>query len=76
MEDKNVERNSENGGLACEVPEVSLSLLKMIIVQIRNLWSWLPGPEESAVLNKIAEPLKRNHFITGTIDAGRLKLRN
>jgi hypothetical protein len=40
------------------------------ILIVKNLWLWLAGAEESAVINQIAELLKQKLCITGTIDAG------
>ena len=46
------------------------------ILIMKILWFWLAGAEESVVINKIPELLKRKLCITGTIDASKLELRN
>ena len=74
----NVENSAEDGGLACEISEGRLKILfrDVAVLIVTILWFWLAGAEESAVINKIPELLKRNLCITGTIDAGLPKLRN
>ena len=56
----NVENSAEDGGLACEISQgkfkTLISVVAILIVKI--LWFWLAGAEESAVINKIPEPLK------------------
>lgn len=68
----NVENSAENGGLACEISEGRLKILSraIAILNMKILWFWLAGAEESAVINKIPELLKQKLCITGTIDAG------
>jgi hypothetical protein len=68
----NVENSAEDGVLACEISEGKLTTLFRAIVTLvgKILWFWLAGAEESAVINKIPELLKRKLCITGTIDAG------
>jgi hypothetical protein len=68
----NVENSTENGGLACEISEGRLKTFigAVVILIVKILWFWLAGAEESAVINKLPELLKRNLCITGTIDAG------
>jgi len=45
-------------------------LIRAVAVSIlKILWFWLAGTEQSAVINKISELLKRNLCITGTMDA-------
>jgi hypothetical protein len=67
----NVGNSAEKGGLACEISEGRLkTLIRVIaILIVKILWFWLAGAEESAVINKIPELLKRKLCITGTIDA-------
>ena len=66
----NVENSAEDGGLACEISEGRLKTLirAVAVLIVKILWFWLAGAEESAVINKIPEPLKQT--ISGTIDAG------
>ena len=68
----NVENSRENGSLACEISEGKLKTLirTVAVLIVKILWFWLAGTVESAVINKIAELLKQNLCITGTIDAG------
>ena len=68
----NVENSAEDGGLACEISEGKLKTLfrAIAILIVDILYFWLAGVEESAVINKIPELLRRNFCITGTIDAG------
>jgi hypothetical protein len=68
----NVENSAEDGGLACEISEGRLKTLfrANAILIVKILWFWLAGAEESAVINKKPELLKRKLCITGTIDAG------
>jgi hypothetical protein len=68
----NVENSAEDGGLACEISEGRLKTLLRAnaILIVKILWFWLAGAEESAVINKIPELLKRKLCITGTIDVG------
>jgi hypothetical protein len=56
----NVENNSEDGGLACEIPEGRLKTLirAIAILIVKILWFCLAGAEESAVINKIPELLR------------------
>jgi len=72
----NVENSAEDGGLACKISEGRLKTLirDVTIWAVKILWFWLAGAEESAVINKIPELLKRNLCIPGTIDAGQLEL--
>jgi hypothetical protein len=67
----NVENSANDEGLACEISEGRLkTLIRAIAVLIvKNLWFWLVGAEESAVIYKRPELPKQNLFITGTIDA-------
>lgn len=53
---KNVEGSTDNGGLACDVFRGKQRLPCAICV--KNLWFWLPGAGESAVIKKRLEPLK------------------
>jgi hypothetical protein len=59
LEDK-VENSAENGGLACEISEGRLKTLFRAndILNMKILWFWLAGAEESAAINKIPELLK------------------
>ena len=68
----NVENSAEDGGLACEISEGRLKTLFRAndILNMKILWFWLAGAEESAVINKIPELPKQKLCITGTIDAG------
>jgi hypothetical protein len=68
----NVENSAEDGGLAWEITEGRLSTLfrAFAILNVKILWFWLAGAEESAVINKVPELLKQNLCITKTIDAG------
>ena len=56
----NVENSAENGGLACETSEGKLKILirAIVILIVKILWFWLAEAEESAVINKIPEPLE------------------
>ena len=56
----NVENSAEDGGLACEISEGKLKTLFRAIVTlvVKILWFLLAGAEESAVINKIPEPVK------------------
>jgi hypothetical protein len=65
----NVENNTEDGGLACEIPERRLKTLirAIAILVVMILWFWLAGAEESAVINKISELLKQKLCVTGTL---------
>jgi hypothetical protein len=56
-----VENSAEDGGLACEISEGRLKTLFRDIASliVKILWFWLTGAEESAVINKIPELLKR-----------------
>ena len=56
----NVENSAEDGGLACEISEGKLKTLFRAIASLigKVQWFWLAGAEESAVINKIPEPLK------------------
>jgi hypothetical protein len=76
--ENNVENSAEYGNLACEISEGRLKTLfrAIAVLIVKILWFWLAGAEESSVINKIQELLKKNLCITGTIDAGSLKLRN
>jgi hypothetical protein len=65
----NVESSEDNEELACEISEVRLKTQGHVLI-VRLLWFWLFGAEESALINKIPELLKRNLCITRTIDAG------
>jgi hypothetical protein len=58
--------SAEDGGLACEFSEGRLkTLIRVIaILIVKILWFWLPGAEESAVINKIPELLKQKLCIT------------
>jgi hypothetical protein len=56
---KNVERNAEDGGLACEVSEGSLKMLSglfAILIEILSIWS--AGEEGSGKINKTPTTLK------------------
>jgi hypothetical protein len=68
----NVWNSAENWNLACKISEGRLKILirTVAILIVKNLWIWLAGAEESAVINKIPELLKWKLFLTGTIDAG------
>ena len=68
----NVENSAEDGGLACEISEGKLKTLfrAIAVLIVKILWFWLARAEESAVINKIPEPLEWKLGITGTIDAG------
>jgi hypothetical protein len=56
----NVENSSEDGGLDCEISKGRLKILfraiDSLIVKFR--WFLLAGAKESAVINKIPEPLE------------------
>jgi hypothetical protein len=71
---RSLEDNVENTQKteACEISEGRLKTLirAFAILIVKILWFWLAGAEESAVINKIPELIKRNLCITGTIDAG------
>jgi hypothetical protein len=56
----NVESSAEDGVLARKLSEGKLkTLFKAItILIVKILWFWLAGAEDSAVINKIPEPLK------------------
>jgi hypothetical protein len=56
----NVENNVEDGGLACEISEERLKTLFRAIASliVKIWWFWLSGSEESAVINKIPQPLE------------------
>jgi hypothetical protein len=56
----NVDNSTEDGGMACEIPEGRLKTFFRAIASliVKILWFWLPEAEESAVINKIPELLK------------------
>jgi frataxin-like iron-binding protein CyaY len=56
----NVENSAEDGSLDCEISEGRLKILigDIAILIVKNLWFWLAGDEESAMINKIPELLK------------------
>jgi hypothetical protein len=68
----NVENGAEDGGLACEISEGRLKTLTraIAILIVKILWFCLSGVEESAVINKIPELLKRKLCIFETVDSG------
>jgi hypothetical protein len=56
----NVKNSAEDGGLACEISEGRLKTFfrAVAILIVKILWFWLAEAKESAVINKILEPLK------------------
>jgi hypothetical protein len=56
----NIQKSAEDGGLAYEISEEKLKTLFRTIASliVKVLWFWLAGAEESAVINKIPEPLE------------------
>jgi hypothetical protein len=64
----NVENNTNNGELACEISEGRLKTLIRTLADliVKILW-FLAGAEESAVINKIPELLKQKLCIAGTL---------
>ena len=56
----NVKNSAEDGGLACKISEGKLKTLFRAIAAliVKILWFWLAEAKESAVINKILEPLK------------------
>ena len=60
FEDKNVKSSADSGGLTCEISEACLRDWKFEI------------PEESVVVIKIVDPLKKNLCFAGIIDVGQL----
>jgi hypothetical protein len=67
----NVEVSANHGGLACEISEGRLKTLivPIAVLIVKILWFWLAGVKESAVVNKIPEPLKRT-FVLLRFNAG------
>ena len=65
----NVENSADYGSLACEISEGRLKMLirAVAILIVKILWFWLAGAEESAVINKIPEPLKQMFVLLGLL---------
>lgn len=62
--------------LACEVSKGSLKISQGdLLFQIKILWFWFVGAEESAVINKAPELLKWNLCFPGILNADQLELR-
>ena len=67
MED-NVKNSAKDGGLACEISEGKIKdFYSGHVLIVKILWFWLAGAEESAVSNKIPEPLKRTFMLLGLL---------
>jgi hypothetical protein len=68
----NVENSADDGGLACEISEGILKTFFRAIASliVKILWFWVAGAEESAVINKMPEPLKRTFVLLGLCVTG------
>lgn len=71
---EDVESHEDDGGLPRDVSEEKQRLYQAFYV--KKLWFWLARAKEMALINKRPEPLKESLRYAGTMDAGRLGLKN